>query len=103
MNKKLSVGITIESVTPAHTRFKIFSNLIPYQQDHTQATRASLGDTLCLRNEEFRPFMARLRPDILVLRDGSLDGRFMEYWNMQVEIIAPGTRYSPTYYRLVDR
>jgi len=67
VDKKLSIGIRIESCSPVHTWFTIFSNMIPFEQDHAQATRARTGEAICMRNEEFLAFMRRVKPDVYSL------------------------------------
>lgn len=66
MNKKFSIGLRINSISPAHVHFKLFCNLIPEDQQHNEATRASIGGELCLRNEEFPHFVERLHPDVIL-------------------------------------
>ena len=65
---KLSVAVRITKTTPVHTYLSLFTNLIPVEQDHTQATRALSGDFV-LRNEELQPFLDRLRPDLITYRN----------------------------------
>ena len=64
IKRKLSVGIRIDSASPSHVHFALFSNMIPEDQDHEQATRGKAGD-LCLTTDEFRPFLIRLLPDAI--------------------------------------
>ena len=63
--RKISIGLKILGSTPAHTEFVIFSSLIPNDSEHENMTRASLGKPQMLRNDEFTPFVLRLRPHII--------------------------------------
>lgn len=75
---KLSVGIKVTSVNSAHVRFRMYANMIPKEQDHEQATRASMGNELVSRVEEFGPLMSRLQPDVLLASDKDW-GRIHEF------------------------
>lgn len=97
MDRKLSIGIRINNASPSHVHFSLFSNMIPTEMDHAQATRGKAGD-LCLRVEEFGAFLCRLRPDVisdcLSLSDGmDLDERLgAQLWTFAeaYEYPAPG-------------
>lgn len=70
--EKLSVGLTIIDINPAHVRFRLFVALIHDDLSHDRATRASIGGELVLRANEFAPFILRLRPHIIIVGDGLL-------------------------------
>ena len=48
----MKISITITKKSPVHINFQVFVN-------------GALSGSLVLRNEEFRPFMAVLQPDII--------------------------------------
>ena len=75
--KKFSICLRIDSVTPAHTYFSvsIFSAMILKEYEHNQATRGKAGE-LCMRNEEVVPFIKHLAPHILMIKDDSLSEYF---------------------------
>ena len=64
-DKKLSLSIRINRITPTHTSFQLFVNLIPQSQEHSQATRASTGNEQTLRNEEIIPFLKHIKPHLV--------------------------------------
>lgn len=76
----------INDVSPAHTRFSIFANMIPQEMEHREATRASIGSELTLRNEEITPFVERLQPDVIISRVDESD--IQEYVPDLASIIA---------------
>jgi hypothetical protein len=62
---KFSICVKILTITPAHIGFVIFAGFILDEKAHEDMTRDSLGEPLMLRNQEFVPFIQRLRPHIL--------------------------------------
>lgn len=67
-SKKFSVYVRLTAITPSHIHFDIFAAFINADIPHERATRANLGNTLKLRNEEFVPFVERLQPDLVAFK-----------------------------------
>jgi len=86
MDKKFSIAIKLVNVSPAHVRFTLFANMIPANQDHEQATRASLGSQLTLRNEEFPHFVNRLQPHVITGSKQSWEQLYDESISQQFDL-----------------
>lgn len=67
--RKFSISVRIDSITPAHVRLSIFSAMILDEYDHKEATRARAGE-LCLRVDEFVPFIDQLTPHLISVQHG---------------------------------
>jgi hypothetical protein len=79
MNKKFSLCVRIDRITPAHAYLSIFSGMILAEHDHKDATRGKAGD-LVLRMEELGPFLDCARPHLVKL-DDSVDTIDLFMWS----------------------
>lgn len=61
---KFSVSVRVDAASPSHVHFSMFAGLIPAEGNPLDYTRGKMGD-VCLRVEEFGPFIARLDPDFV--------------------------------------
>jgi len=79
VQRKLSIGLRIDSVSPSHVHFALFSAMVLVEYSHDQVTRGKSGD-LCLSVDEFSVFADRLKPHIIItFREKELVGKLKEY------------------------
>jgi len=81
---KLSLSVRIDDITPRHVTISIFSNMIPVEQSHAEATRGLCGN-LCMRVDELQPFLERVNPNKLSCREHRDAVKIYEYTGVLVE------------------
>jgi hypothetical protein len=66
--RKFSLTVRIDHVTPAHVYLSLFCAMILNEYDHGQATRGKAG-MITVRAEEFKPFLDHINPHLISVSD----------------------------------